>query len=431
MRVCVFGLWHLGSVTAACLSAKGHQVIGLDFDEANISALSQGKPPLFEPGLEDLVKAGLDRKTLEFTSSRQEALKDTEVLWVTFDTPVDENDVADVDSVVDAVESLFDQVPQGCTVLISSQVPVGTTKLLQQLFKKKHPTTSVNFAYSPENLRLGSAIKVFTEPDRIVVGVSDEETKSVLTTLLTPITDRVEWMQVASAEMVKHATNAFLATSVTFINEVATLCEYTGADAKEVERGLKTEVRIGPKAYLSPGGAFAGGTLARDISFLSTIASKHNFPAHLLRSVAQSNLQHKDWAHRRLRDNLGELSGKTVAVWGLTYKPGTDTLRRSSSIELCRRLAAEGVSIRGFDPAVKELPAELRSIVTLSTSAIEAARAADALVVATEWPEFREIHAGEVSAAMRRPLVLDANRSLFQQWGALKDVTYLSVGKPS
>jgi UDPglucose 6-dehydrogenase len=431
MRICVFGLWHLGSVTSACLSAKGHQVVGLDFDQANIAALSQGNPPLFEPGLEDLTKAGLERKTLQFTSSPQEALKDAEVLWVTFDTPVDENDVADVDSVVDDVASLFDQIPQGCTVLISSQVPVGTTKHLQQLFERQHPTKSANFAYSPENLRLGSAIKVFTEPDRIVVGVSNERTKTVLTNLLTPITDRVEWMQVASAEMVKHATNAFLATSVTFINEVATLCEYTGADAKEVERGLKTEMRIGPKAYLSPGGAFAGGTLARDISFLSTIATRHQFPAHLLRSVAQSNLKHKEWAHRRLRDNLGDLPGKTVAVWGLTYKPGTDTLRRSSSIELCRRLAAEGVIVHGFDPAVKELPAEMKSILTLSTSPVDAARGADALVVATEWPEFREVDALEVSAAMRTPLVLDANRSLFQQWCNAKNVKYLSVGKPS
>ena len=431
MRVCVFGLWHLGSVTAACLSAKGHQVIGLDFDHANISALSQGKPPLFEAGLEDLIKAGLERKTLRFTSSSQEALKDAEILWVTFDTPVDENDVADVDSVINAVASLFDQIPTSCTILISSQVPVGTTRHLQKLFEEKHPNKSVTFAYSPENLRLGSAIKVFSEPDRIVVGVSDERTKSVLTDLLSPITVRVEWMQVASAEMVKHATNAFLATSVTFINEVATLCEYTGADAKEVERGLKTEMRIGPKAYLSPGGAFAGGTLARDISFLSTIATKHQFPAHLLRSVAQSNLQHKEWAHRRLCDNLGELSGKTVAVWGLTYKPGTDTLRRSSSIELCRRLAAEGVAVRGFDPAVKELPAEMNSILALSTSPLEAARGADALIVATEWPEFREVSALEVRAAMRTPLILDANRSLFQQWGAVKNVQYLSVGKPS
>lgn len=429
MKICVFGLWHLGTVTAACTAAKGHDVAGLDLDPANVSQLSAGRPPIFEPGLAELVQAGLKSGSLRFTTSPGEALKGAEVLWVTFDTPVNENDVADVDSVVRAVSSLFGEIPDGCTVLISSQVPVGTTSRLQALFGELFPKHSVSFAYSPENLRLGSAIKVFTEPDRIVVGADSPRAKAALSALLAPISARIEWMSVASAEMVKHATNAFLAASVSFANEIATLCEYSGADAKEVERGLKTESRIGPKAYLSPGAAFAGGTLARDITFLASIAAQHEFPAHLLRAVAASNTAHKEWFHRRLYESLGGLRGKKIAVWGLTYKPGTDTLRRSSSVELCRRVAADGSSVFAFDPAIKALPDELSPLIKLCPSPIEAVKGADALVVATEWPEFREIPMAEAAAAMRTPIVLDPNRALLAQWAAVPGARYLSVGK--
>jgi UDPglucose 6-dehydrogenase len=305
---------------------------------------------------------------------------------------------------------------------------VGTTKRVQQLFQSQHPGTRVAFAYSPENLRLGGAIKVFTEPDRIVVGCDSEEARETISQLITPITERIEWMSVASAEMVKHATNAFLATSVTFINEIATLCEYTGANAKEVERGLKSEARIGPKAYLSPGSAFAGGTLARDIAFLGQIAGRHNIAAPLLASVPTSNLRHKEWPYRRIADTLGSIQGKQIAVWGLTYKPGTSTLRRSSSIELCQKLSKEGATVRAFDPAVSELPKELQSVLRLSDAAIDAAQGADALIISTPWPEFREVSMPAVIKGMSHAIILDANGTLSQQCSGIKGLRYFSVG---
>ena len=259
MKVCVLGLWHLGTVTAACLAAGGHQVSGLDFDQAVVANLKNGQPPLFEPGLEELVKQGLESGRLDFSSSAAEAVREARVIWVTYDTPVDDDDNADVEYVVERVARLFPYLEAGQAVLISSQLPVGTSKQLEALFAAARPGVAVSFSYSPENLRLGKAISVFSQPDRVVIGVRAEESRKRFAELLAPFTTHIEWMSVESAEMTKHALNAFLATSVTFINEIAAICEQVGADAKEVERGLKSESRIGPKAYLGPGGAFAGG----------------------------------------------------------------------------------------------------------------------------------------------------------------------------
>ena len=239
MKVCVFGLWHLGSVTAACLAAGGHQIVGLDFDETVIQNLKNGIAPIFEPGLNDLVKSGLESNHLAFTTSPEIALKDAEVIWVTFDTPVDEEDHADVNYVIERIKQVSSLVPDQALILISSQLPVGTTHQLEQWFNQKCPGQSISFAYSPENLRLGKAIGVFSNPDRVVVGFENEMDQEKISKLLEPFTKNIIWMTVQSAEMTKHALNAFLAISVTFINEIAAICEKVGADAKEVETGFK------------------------------------------------------------------------------------------------------------------------------------------------------------------------------------------------
>ena len=428
MKVCVLGLWHLGTVTAACLASGGHDVTGLDFNESLIADLRNGKPPLFEPGLEDLVKKGIQAGTLGFSTDPGQAVLDAQVIWVAYDTPVDDDDNADVEYVVECVSRLFPFLITGQEVLISSQLPVGTSMRLQALFAAARPDAQVSFSYSPENLRLGKAISVFSQPDRVVIGVRNEISRQVFTGLLAPFTDHIEWMSVESAEMTKHALNAFLATSVTFINEIASVCEQVGADAKEVERGLKSESRIGPKAYLGPGGAFAGGTLARDIAFLTKIGQEHELPLHLFPAIRASNNAHKNWPRRRLSQLLGGLSDKTIAVWGLTYKPGTDTLRRSSAIELCQWLIEQGAQVQAHDPMVKQLP-EQYSAIRLCSSPLEGAQNADALVIATEWPEYRAVSMPGIIAAMRKPLILDANRFLSAALGSQTNVIYVTVGK--
>jgi len=429
VKVCVLGLWHLGTVTAACLAAGGHEVTGLDFAPTVVADLAAGKPPLFEPGLDDLVQAGLANGRLHFTTDIATAVKDADIVWVAYDTPVDDNDQADVEYVVERTATLFPYLRDDALVLISSQAPVGTTRRLEQMFANNSSGRSVGFGCSPENLRLGNAIDVFTHPDRVVAGVRSLADREKVTRLFQPFTTRIEWMSVESAEMTKHALNAFLATSVTFINEIAALCEQVGADATDVARGLKSEARIGPGAYLSPGGAFAGGTLAREVVFLSQLGRERGIETHLISSVKSSNDAHRTWAGRLLSQLLGNVAGQTVAIWGLTYKLGTDTLRRSSAVELCRWLHEHGATVCAHDPAVTQLPPDIASCLRLANSPLDAVSGASALVVATPWPEYRQVPADHLIARMTRPLVLDANRFLGETLGRHADIEYLSVGK--
>jgi UDPglucose 6-dehydrogenase len=330
--------------------------------------------------------------------------------------------------VFDRVKGIYPHVDGGTLILISSQLPVGSTRKLEEIYRRLRPEGDATFAYSPENLRLGKAIEAFSRPERVVMGVRAAGDRDRIAILLQPFTENIEWMSVESAEMTKHALNAFLATSVAFTNELAGLCERVGADAKQIERGLKSDSRIAPRAYLSPGGAFSGGTLARDLSFLVDIGRTESLPVQLLSSVRLSNEAHKTWPRRRLLEVLGGLRTKTVAVLGLTYKPGTDTLRRSVAVETCHWLSQQGAAVRAYDPAVRALPDELSKLVDLCPSVEQALRGAVAALVATEWPEFTSIQADSLIGWMERPLVLDPGRFLESSLGRDKRIQYLSVG---
>lgn len=430
MKVCVQGLWHLGSVTAGCLASVGHEVFGLDFDKDLIRGLRVGKPPVFEPGLEEIIGAGLGSGRLQFAASLEELPSDIELLWVAYDTPVNDDDVADVDFVIAQVEAVLPHLPNNTTVLVSSQMPAGSIRRMEVIADKLCPEQGLSFACSPENLRLGKALDVFLRPDRIVVGVRVDRDKKRIGQLLAPITDRVEWMSVESAEMTKHAINAFLATSIVFANEIAAVCEMVGADAKEVERGLKSEQRIGPKAYLSPGGAFAGGTLARDIEFLKVVSQDHQLSIPLLESVKTSNDLHKSWVRRKLKALLPSLNGVVIVVWGLTYKPGTDTLRRSMAVELCNWLIDQGAKVRVHDPVVKELPPEWNGRVQRFDEALGALEGAQVLLIGTEWPEYKKIPKDLFAGAVPGLVVLDPNRFL-SSLGTAAALRYVAVGTPS
>ena len=427
MNVAIYGLWHLGCVTAACLASAGHDVVALDPDESVVDNLRRGRAPLFEPGLDDLIAEGLARGHLSFTSSAARALANARVLWVTFDTPVDERDEANVAVVRQHLDSVADQISPGTLVLISSQVPVGFTRALAQDWSHRQ----LQFAYSPENLRLGRAIEAFREPSRIVVGLRDQESKSVAADLLQTFSPRIEWMSVESAEMTKHALNAFLATSVAFINEVARLSEAVGADAKEVERGLKSEPRIGPGSYLTPGAAFAGGTLARDLRFLEGFGRQHGLDTPLLTGVLSSNELHKRWLFDAIERMLHGAAAPVAAVLGLTYKPGTNTLRRSTAVELCRWLHDRGVRVQAHDPAIASLPPELSGMIVLRPTASKALAGADVAIVSTEWPEFRSLTADDFVSTMQRPRIIDQNRFLSRSIYEDRRVQCISVGAAS
>ena len=272
---------------------------------------------------------------------------------------------------------------------------------------------------------------MFEDPDRIVVGIRPDGDRAPIEELFGPLADRIEWMGVESAELVKHGVNAFLAVSVAFANELATIAEHVGADAAEVERGLKTETRIGPRAYLRPGAAFAGGTLARDVDYLTRIGEREHVPTHLLSAVRTSNDAHRQWARRTveaLAGTSGTLDGHVIGVWGLVYKQGTDTLRRSSAVELCRELARAGATVKAHDAAVRVVPDDLAGVFTLCSTPIEAAEGASAIVVETDWPSYREVDPDSLVAAMRTAIVVDANGFLAETLGNRDGVRYVRVG---
>ena len=421
MNITVLGLWHLGTVTAACC-AKHFQVTGLDFDTANVANLNLGKAPLFEPGLNELITSGIATGKLSFTTDPKIACSKADILWVTYDTPVNEQDESDVEFVLGNLRRALGELQRGALVLISAQLPVGTCRELEKEFPQ------FAFACSPENLRLGKAIDSFEKAERVIVGTRDDAKKAVLEKLFAPFTPQVLFMRTESAEMVKHALNSFLALSITFINEVARLCEHVGADAKEVSAGLKSEPRIGPKAYLGPGGPFAGGTLARDVVTLSKLAAAKGETISVIPAIKQSNDLHRGWALRRLQARLGDLRGKTIGVLGLTYTTNTDTLRRSAAVELCKKLLEAGARVTAFDPAVKSLPPELKQV-SLAADVASALKGVDAAVICTEWPQFRQADWPQIVPQMRQKIFVDANRFLEKELKNLPAVEHLSVGR--
>ena len=429
MKVAVLGLWHLGTITAACVADAGVVTVGIDDDAKVIAKLAAGEPPLYEPGLAELVQQGLSSGRLSFATDAA-ALADANIVWVCHDTPVDDDDRADVDVVLRKVEAIFPHLKNGSVVLVSAQLPVGTVARLDQSFAAQANGRQVDFASSPENLRLGRAIEIFRNPGRIVVGIRHEHTRDRLSPLLSKFCQNLIWMSVESAEMVKHSLNAFLALSITFTNELAAIAERVGANASDIETALRSDPRVGQSAYVKAGPAFAGGTLARDVQFLSSIAEREKLRTPLIGNIIASNRAHGQWSIDQLRRRLGPLSGKTIAVLGLSYKAGTDAIRRSPSIELLRALLTDGATVKVYDPTVRTVPDEF-SGVSIADDAKGAILGADAVVVATEWPQFRELVVKDFTGAMKGHLVLDPGAFLSPALREVRNLTVVSIGCPA
>jgi UDPglucose 6-dehydrogenase len=429
MKVCVYGLWHLGTVTAACLASRGIATVGLAETTEATAELNAGKAPLFEPGLDVLLEQGLKSGALSFTQDVAAAISSADLLWVSFDTPVDDDDVADVGYVIDRVRLTFPYLKDGSVVLVSSQMPVGSTARLEQDFAAVAKGRHVSFACSPENLRLGDAIRVFTEPERIVIGIRDDAARKVIEPVVKPFCQTLLWTRVESAEMVKHALNSYLATCVTFTNEIATICEGVAADMSEVEAALRLDPRVGKKAYVRAGSAFGGGTLARDVQFLKAIASDQSVVVPVLAAVLESNDHHKKWVVRHLGRQLGGLSGRKIGVLGLAYKAGTDAIRRSVAIEVIEELIAERADVTVFDPKVTSLPEPLSSAVAVAGSVDTVFADSEAVVLATEWPEFRELNFATLVPSMKRALLIDQNAFASKQLSGFAGLDYIVAGK--
>jgi UDPglucose 6-dehydrogenase len=431
-KIAVCGLWHLGSVTAACMADLGFDVIGFDNDTKTIDELRSGHAPLFEPGLDSLLQKGIASGKIYF-SADAEAISAAELIWITFETPVNSEDEAEYEEVVEAVVAAVKFAKKNAIVLISSQLPLGATDTIS----KATGRDDIAFAYSPENLRLGEAIGVFRDPGRIVVGVQDTATRERLQPILATICARLIWMSIRSAELSKHAINSFLALSVAFSNELARIAEMKGANAFDVEAALKSEERIGPKAYLRPGEAFSGGTLARDLVFLSNIADDIGFDAQLFRAAIKSNTRHRSWPFDALKIGLkavGKTGSARVCVLGLAYKVGTDTLRRSNSLALAKQCLDAGFVVVAHDPVVKSLGAHANDRISLQTNIASAIRHSDAVIVMTPYEEYKSLKLtefeewAEIGTGPRR-IIIDQQRVL-RHFSGHPNVQYYTLGVP-
>ena len=426
MKIAVVGLRHLGCVITAGLTEFGHTVIGFDEDAELIKNLKSGYPPIYEPKLSEFLNNGIKNDRLWFTDTPDELI-DSDIIWIAYDTPLDDSGQGDVDGVVDRVKLLFPYFKCNVLVIISSQIPVGTTQILKNLFIHERKEKNIHFVYSPENLRLGSSMSLFLRPDRIIMGIDSDQVKPIIKGLLHPITDQIIWMSIESAEMTKHAINAFLATSIVFINQLALLCEYFGADADAVSQGLKTDIRIGPYAYLTPGGAFSGGTLERDLNYLVQISKSCNVNDSFFQSILLSNQEHANWLQKKIIENVKELSNKKVAVLGLAYKAGTDSLRHSVAVKISLWLSSQKAIVNAYDPAVKNLAPELGKFINLRQDIDSALKNVDVVIIGSECPEFMDIKINQLNNS-QCPYIFDTGGFLSKKLSGEKGIKYFKVG---
>jgi len=428
-KVCVVGIWHLGSVYSACLAELGYSIVGVDRDQKRVEDLNQGVPPVFEPGLGELIARNVRLNRLSYTVDLRDALVGASFVLITFDTRVDERDEVDLFEIFDTAAELAGCLENCSIIIVSSQVPVGTCEEIRSLIRGKRSSLVFDVAYVPENLRLGQAIERFMNPERIVIGANSDNTLDRVEAFFGVMKAPKIRMNLRSAEMTKHALNAFLATSISFINEIANLCDEVGADALKVAEAMRLDSRIGPKAMLKPGLGFAGGTLARDLKVLQKLGGKAGYQTHLINGVLEVNQQQNRMIAEKLRKIYGSLQNLIIGVLGLTYKAGTSTLRRSASLEVIRDLTVGGAKVKAYDPK-----ADLREIrghreFEFCSDAYTVANGSDALVFVTDWPEFKEFDFSRIKSLMRKPVVIDAQNMLEAERMIQMGFVYLGVGR--
>src|SRR4051794_14317093 len=397
----VIGTGYVGLVTAAGFAELGSDVYCVDIDEAKIEGLEQGRIPIWEPGLEELVER--HRARLHFSTELSEALEHARLLFVAVGTPPTYSGDADLSAVQAVVEAM--PPSDRHALVMKSTVPCGTGDQIKRAFREQGKE-GFRYVSCPEFLKEGSAVKDFLEPDRVVIGDDGDWAGEAVAELYAPLDAPVVRTDIKSAEMVKLASNAFLATKISFINEIANVCEETGADVVEVARGMGLDDRIGPK-FLQAGIGFGGSCFPKDVSALKQLAGNSGYHFQLLNAVIEVNELQKRRVMSKLQKHLGSLVGKQIALLGLAFKPNTDDMREASSLVLSARLQAAGARVRAYDPVAEEQARKLISGVEFKPSADETVAGADAVVLVTEWPEFRELDLNALAASMRGRVLID------------------------
>ena len=427
-KIGVVGLWHLGEIYSAGLSDLGHEVIGFDANRKVISNLNKNIPPLAEPELAKIIEKNIKKGRLYFTSSFPQ-IKTRDIVWLTFDTPVDDRDNVDLKSIWNFFRNNTKFFKHGVLIIISSQVPVGTCAAVEKFLRKSHPRLKFNLVYAPENLQLGRALESFFRPDRIVVGVQNPAVFQKAESVFASIKTDFLAMNMASAELSKHALNAFLATSIGFIDDISDLSQAYGADAVDVTRALRSDKRIGPYAYLNAGIGFSGGTLARDLKTLIIKSREAGIKVPLISTVFRRNNLRRNLVVKYLKKYLGSLRGKKIAALGLTYKPGTPTLRRAVSLEIIGKLKKAGAIILTHDPLADRAEAELLTGAKFYKDPYAALRNSNAAVFINNSPEFKKINFKKMKSLMKKPFIFfDTGNYFYAREKEIKRSGFLYIG---
>jgi len=430
-NIAVLGLWHLGEICSAGLADLGHNVIGISDDRTVVDNFLKGKPPLAEPRLEELIKNGLEAGLLTYSRDVKK-VNNCDVVWLTFDTPVNDRDESDVKPILSCIREITLYLKNDCLVAVSSQIPAGTSAAIVKLIGQLRPSLKFHYVYSPENLRLGEAVECFLNPGRIVIGADDDEGFERMRAIFGGIQADLVRMSPASAEMAKHALNSFLATSISFINDIADTCEKVGADISDVTKALRSDKRIGQHAFLNPGFGFSGGTLGRDLVALKAIARIHRSELPVIESVLKKNQRRPQSLVQRLNSLLGGLAKKRITIFGLTYKAGTSTLRRSRSLEIASLLVKRGALLNLCDPHI--IPEELPRLKNAKFIAdpYASVKQADALLFLTPWKDFKDFNFATFAESARpHAIVFDASNCLAdkESYIAEQGLRYVRVGR--
>lgn len=436
MKIAVVGTGYVGLVSGACFAEMGVEVYCVDVDQAKIEGLSRGIVPIYEEGLQEMVEQNHAAGRLHFTTSLASCIQDVEVVFIAVGTPPREDGSADL-SAVEEVARVFGQHIERYTLLVTkSTVPVGTAHRLEKLVRDELVARGVHVEFdvasNPEFLKEGTAKKDFMTPDRVVIGVESERARRMMSLLYRPFllnNYRVIFMDVLSAEMTKYASNAMLATRISFMNEIATLCELSGADVRMVRQGMATDARIGSK-FLYPGCGYGGSCFPKDVKALVQTASDYGYDMQIIQAVERVNREQKKVVYRKLKDAFeGHLAGKRIALWGLSFKPGTDDLREAPSLVTLDFLLEAGAEVVAVDPiSIRAAKALYGDAIRYTTDVYESVTQADAIALVTEWKQFRLPDWRRIRSLMRTPIVVDG-RNIYDREELLKEgFRYYSIG---
>ena len=434
MRVTMIGTGYVGLVSGACFADFGHTVVCVDKDPSKIERLNRGEIPIFEPGLDELVAKNVRAGRLSFAVDGSQAIREAEIVFIAVGTPTRRGDGhADLSYVYAAAEEIAGLIDGFTVIVTKSTVPVGTGDEVEAIMRRAQPDAQFAVVSNPEFLREGAAIEDFKRPDRVVIGVEDDRAKAVMAELYRPLSLNefpVVYTSRRTSELIKYAGNAFLAMKITFINEIADLCEKVGADVQQVAKGIGLDGRIGGK-FLNPGPGYGGSCFPKDTIALVRTAQQYGAPVRLIETTVEVNDARKLAMAEKIRAAVGgEIAGKTIAILGLTFKPNTDDMRDSPSLAIIPALQAMGAKVTAFDPEGMKEAEHLLTGVTFATGPYEAAKGADAVVILTEWDQFRALDFARLKTLMNRPLMIDL-RNVYRAEEARADgFEYLGVGKP-